>query len=248
MKKFILLASILICLTACEKDTNSNLSKNDPIIIDARSLEETKEIEEEKFPALKSEIDFNDNGIDDYRDFVIGARKDAMNHPKYKSDYISENNGYPPSDEGVCTDVIWRAFKEAGYSLREMLNQDIRKRRDAYTNIEDKPDRNIDFRRVKTLKPFFKEYAEELEIELNDPNNWQPGDIIFFNPRDYHIGILSDNRNEEGFPLVFHNEGQQEREEDILFKKEISGHFRFNAKNIPEDVLKAWTPGEDGEN
>ena len=32
----------------------------------------------------------------------------------------------PPDTEGVCTDVIWRAFKNAGYSLKDMVDEDIK--------------------------------------------------------------------------------------------------------------------------
>ena len=64
-------------------------------------------------PTIKSKIDANNNGIDDYTDILLGARIDAENHPTYNGKYW--DNGYPPSDIGVCTDVIWRAFKNAGY-------------------------------------------------------------------------------------------------------------------------------------
>lgn len=101
---------------------------------------------------IKSSVDFNRNGIDDYTDIMLGARKDAENHPKYNGKYWE--NGYPPDDIGVCTDVIWRGFKNAGYNLREMVDKDIKNRPEAYTRI-DYPDSNIDFRRVKNLKVFF---------------------------------------------------------------------------------------------
>ena len=75
-------------------------------------------------PTIKSKIDANNNGIDDYTDILLGARIDAENHPTYNGKYW--DTGYPPSDIGVCTDVIWRAFKNAGYNLRAMIDQDIK--------------------------------------------------------------------------------------------------------------------------
>ena len=39
---------------------------------------------------VKSEIDFNGNGVDDYTDIMLGARMDAQNHPKYDSRYWPE--------------------------------------------------------------------------------------------------------------------------------------------------------------
>lgn len=197
---------------------------------------------------IQSKVDFNGNVLDDYSDFVQGARKDAMNHPTYNGDYVTTNNGYPDADVGVCTDVIWRAFKEAGYSLRSMLNNDIKQHYDRYQHVVKTIDSFIDFRRVKSLRPFFEEYSILLETQLNNPEQWQPGDIVIFGPNDKHIGILSNNRNKEGYPLVFHNSGQRNREEDYLKRQagKITGHYRFDASIINEDVLRKWVEGEDG--
>ena len=38
---------------------------------------------------VKSENDENNNGIDDYTDILLGARKDAENKPKYISKYYA---------------------------------------------------------------------------------------------------------------------------------------------------------------
>ena len=72
---------------------------------------------------IYSTVDYNGNGVDDYTDILLGARQDAENHPRYDGSYQQE--GYPPDDIGVCTDVVWRAFKNAGYSLRYMVDRDI---------------------------------------------------------------------------------------------------------------------------
>lgn len=58
---------------------------------------------------LKSQTDYDNDGIDDYTDILQGAKIEAKNKPKYKSAYYA--GGYPPENEGVCTDVIWRALK-----------------------------------------------------------------------------------------------------------------------------------------
>ena len=71
---------------------------------------------------IKSVVDYNNNGVDDYTDILYGAKIDAKNKPKYKSEYYA--GGYPPDNIGVCSDVIWRAFKNAGYSLKDMINND----------------------------------------------------------------------------------------------------------------------------
>lgn len=38
---------------------------------------------------ILSKNDYNNNGIDDHTDIVLGARKDAENMPKYKSAYYA---------------------------------------------------------------------------------------------------------------------------------------------------------------
>jgi uncharacterized protein YijF (DUF1287 family) len=88
-------------------------------------------------------------------DFVQGARKDAQVKPLYKDAYYS--GGYPPDNEGVCTDVIWRAFKNAGYDLKKMIDSDIKNNINDYPRIRgERPDPNIDFRRVQNLVAILK--------------------------------------------------------------------------------------------
>lgn len=177
---------------------------------------------------IKSEKDYNNNGIDDYTDILIGAKEEAKRAPKYKSAYYA--GGYPPEDEGVCTDVIWRAFKNAGYNLKDMVDEDIKNNVKAYPRVEEVPDTNIDFRRVGNLKTFFERNATTLTTDLSKIEEWQPGDIVTFG--DSHIGIISDKRNTKGIPYLIHNGGQPLREEDALefldqYYEKISGHFRF---------------------
>lgn len=258
INQIVVLAVILILLFfSLRKGEEEN--KDDHVASDAivkEDEEEKADAEDEafqkemlkKYPPIKSPIDYNNNGIDDYADLVIGARKDAANHPVYDGAYVSENNGYSDSDIGVCTDVIWRAMKEAGYSMRSMLNADIDKHLEDYDNIENKPDPNIDFRRVKTLKPFYDKYLTNLEIKLTDPSQWQPGDIVIFETSTYkHIGILSDKRNRNEYPLVIHNTGQENREENFITYLPITGHYRFDASKIAPDLLIPWEEGEDGQ-
>ena len=185
---------------------------------------------------VKSSVDFNQNGVDDYTDILLGARKDAQNHPRYDGKYI--DGGYPPDNIGVCTDVVWRGFKNAGYSLKDMVDRDIENRREAYSRI-DKPDTNIDFRRVKNLNIFFKEYAISLTTDITQIAEWQPGDIVIFN-NQAHIGIVSDKRNRDGMPYIIHNGGQPNREEDYLTRSTVVAHYRFDASKIDSGVLAAW--------
>ncbi len=186
---------------------------------------------------LKSDTDFNSNGIDDYTDLLLGARKDATDHPKYDGSYY--DGGYPPNSIGVCTDVVWRAFKNAGYCLKDMVDADIKANTDQYPAVHNSPDPNIDFRRVPNLKVYFSRHAISLTLDTSKLEEWQPGDIVVFSST--HIGIVSDKRNKDGIPYLIHNSGQPNREEDGLLKqKEITGHYRFDASKLSSSDLIAW--------
>lgn len=181
---------------------------------------------------IKSMVDYNQNGIDDYTDILNGAKIDAYNKPKYKSVYY--NGGYPPEDEGVCTDLIWRAFKEAGYSLKDMVDNDIEKNKDDYRISM--IDKNIDFRRVVNLRVFFDKYATILTNDINDIDEWMPGDIVIFGNNN-HIGIVSDYRNKQGIVYILHNGGQPIREEDYLKRGKVTRHYRFDVSKIDSSVI-----------
>lgn len=179
---------------------------------------------------IKSKSDYNNNGVDDYTDILLGARKDAQNKPKYESQYYA--GGYPPENQGVCTDVVWRAFKNAGYSLKDMVDKDIKNNLSRYPRVEGKPDTNIDFRRVPNLKVFFQYNSKALTLDPYEIEQWQPGDIVIFGKNYKHIGIISDKRNKSGIPFIIHNSGQPSREEDALIQwhndQGITGHYRFD--------------------
>ncbi len=186
---------------------------------------------------LQSAKDFNKNGTDDYTDILIGAKADAQNRPVYDGRYYGDG-GYPPENIGVCTDVVWRAFRNAGYSLRDMVDSDIKNRPDSYDEITVR-DRNIDFRRVGNLRVFFEEYAEKLTLDIKKIEEWQPGDIVIFG-NDRHIGIVSDKRNRQGIAYIIHNGGQPKREENYLKRGDVTGHYRFDASQIKESVIVKW--------
>jgi uncharacterized protein len=158
---------------------------------------------------------------------VLGARKDALAMPAYVNAYYA--GGYPPDDEGTCTDLIWRAFMEAGFNLKDAIDADIRQNRSAYPNITIR-DPNIDFRRVQNLKVFFERHAIKLTNDVYQTDQWQAGDIVIFGRND-HIGIVSDIRNANDIPYLIHNNDQPLREEDRLeygsYTMGITGHYRF---------------------
>lgn len=185
---------------------------------------------------VTSPVDFNENGVDDYTDFMLGARKDILNRPQYDPSYFE--GGYPPDNAGVCTDVVWRAFRNAGYSLKDMLDADIAENTALYPRVQGKPDPNIDFRRVPNLKVFLERYAVLLTLDPDKVEEWQPGDIVTYATR--HIAVVSDKRNKFGVPYIIHNGGQPVFEEDALTRDFISGHYRFDASKLDKSALLAF--------
>ena len=90
----------------------------------------------------------------------------------------------------------------------------------------EKPDINIDFRRVRNLHIFFEKYDISLTLDIDEISEWQPGDIVIFG-NDKHIGIISNKRNKDGQPYVIHNGGQPNREEDYIGRATVTGHYRL---------------------
>lgn len=176
------------------------------------------------FDDIKSPNDADGDGIDDYADMVGGALEYIATNPEYESVYYA--GGYPNDGKGVCTDVIWRAFAAAGYSLKDMVDKDIAEHPELYMLEGERPDPNIDFRRVRNLDVFFDRYAEKLSTALYAPSDWMPGDIVIF---EGHIAICSDKRNSSGMPYIIHhgNNVQGAVESNDIGKYPIMAHYRF---------------------
>lgn len=183
-------------------------------------------------PEEYSMVDRNGNGIADPLDIVYTARKEVEQRTHYKSAYYA--GGYPPNDEGVCTDVIWRGLLGADIILKDLMDEDISQHTELYPRVNGKPDPNIDFRRVPNQYVFFERHAESLTTELipGDIGNlkeWQPGDIVLFLEGYHHVGIVSDKRAKDGTPYIIHNNRPFAAEVKLSsFATPIAGHYRWN--------------------
>lgn len=153
---------------------------------------------------------------------------------------------YPKGDvnihEGVCTDVIIRAFRKAfGIDLQKLVYLDKKRNWTRYPNPwnSSKGDTNIDHRRVPNLMYFFKTHGMQTHDKA-----YVPGDIVVWNLDGgiLHIGILSDPNTSlfqsllnlgSGTPLVVHNISCGVQEEDILDHYKIVAHYR-----ISEQIIK----------
>ncbi len=174
--------------------------------------------------SYKSEIDKDNDGVDDQTDILNNVRNYISSNPKYKSKYYA--TGYPNDEYGVCTDVVAFGLRDAGYDLMDLVNCHIKGNRELYAI--DTIDKNIDFRRVRNLDVYFKNTAIALTTDIHQIEEWQGGDIVIF---EKHIGIVSDQRNKKGIAYVIHhaNPFQVSYEEDILENREdIIGHYRIS--------------------
>ncbi|WP_245805773.1 DUF1287 domain-containing protein [Bacillus alkalicellulosilyticus] len=181
--------------------------------------------------ATYSTVDRNENGIPDPLDIVHAARKEMEQRTTYKSTYYA--GGYPPDDEGVCTDVIWRGLLGAEIYLKDLMDEDIQSETELYPRVDGKPDPNIDFRRVPNQFVYFERFTESLTTELipGDLDNlkeWQPGDIVVFLDGYHHVGIVSDKRAKDGTPYLIHNNPPFAAEVKLTsFSTPIAGHYRW---------------------
>lgn len=190
--------------------------------------------------------DADSDGINDQKDIMQGA-KDQLNNPartirveEGENNYFK--NGNPPEDLAIPSDIIARAFLEAGFSLKDLVYEDIGNNFSEYPIKEiwgrSFCDPNIDYRRIQNLEVFFKRNAKVLDIFINalDEENlisWLPGDVVFFDmDRDGfsdNVGIICDNTTRSGVPKVVYNyiDPGYTVENDILKEETITGHYRF---------------------
>lgn len=172
---------------------------------------------------------------------VQAARSQIGKTVRYDPAYtaLAYPMGDVPLEKGVCTDVIIRALREQGIDLQVWVHEDMCRNFDVYPKRWGlkRPDPNIDHRRVPNLETFFTRQGwRVLRDNFNSQETqFQAGDIVTWvlnGNRLPHIGIVSD-RKKGHTPLIIHNIGAGTQEEDILFKHQITGHFRL-PENLPD--------------
>lgn len=149
--------------------------------------------------------------------------------PSYFS--IDYPNGDVPSDKGVCTDVVIRAYRKIGIDLQKEVHEDMKANFSFYPKIWGliTTDKNIDHRRVPNLMTFFKRKGAEKPIS-EKATDYKLGDIVCWNLGGAitHIGIVVDKKSRDGKRnLIVHNIGGGQVLEDCLFKFKIIGHYRY---------------------
>jgi uncharacterized protein len=152
---------------------------------------------------------------------------------RYDPAYFQLNypNGDVPSDKGVCTDVVIRAYRKLGIDLQKEVHEDMKANFTKYPKNWglSRPDKNIDHRRVPNLMTFFSRHGIVKPITTN-AKDYVPGDIVCWSLGGglTHIGIVSQKKSADGQRhLIVHNIGNGQVVEDCLFKFKIIGHYRY---------------------
>ncbi len=165
--------------------------------------------------------------------------------PAYRK--LAYPGGDVPPERGVCTDVVVRALRSArSIDLQRRVHDDLAANWDAYPHPSSwrlsKPDPNIDHRRVPNLMTWFERggYSRPITRMAAD---YLPGDVVAWDLGRgiQHIGIVSDLKS-DGVPLVIHNIGAGTREEDILFRYTIIGHYRLPSGSPVPSAGAAFPP------
>ena len=144
---------------------------------------------------------------------------------------IDYPNGDVPANKGVCTDVVIRAYRKMGIDLQKEVHEDMKANFRKYPKNWGltKTDRNIDHRRVPNLMTFFSRHGTVRKIS-QDPNDYQPGDIVCWNlgGGTTHIGIVVKQKSRDRQRhLIVHNIGAGQVLADCLFSYTIIGHYRY---------------------
>jgi len=161
-KKLILGLTLMVCLGACKERVSGPKSTTalpeHPIF---------KPLPANASPHLKELID----------GAVVQAGVTTGYDPSYvKLDYPL---GDVPKETGVCSDVLVRAFRNAGVDLQKEVHEDMARAWSEYPRKWglSSPDANIDHRRVLNLMTYFARAGKSLPVSGNQ-DEYLPGDVV----------------------------------------------------------------------
>jgi uncharacterized protein YijF (DUF1287 family) len=167
---------------------------------------------------------------------LVSAALERTHHRiRYDGSYyaLPYPGGDVPSHIGVCTDVVIRSYRALDLDLQQLVHEDMTNHFSEYPSRRiwglNRPDSNIDHRRVPNLQTFFIRHGTVLPVTKNS-TDYHAGDLVtWMLPGNLpHIGIVSDRVDmESGAPLIVHNIGAGPVAEDILFQYPITGHYRY---------------------
>lgn len=170
---------------------------------------------------------------------AAAAMKSAGADIRYNGAYLRLEYpwGDAPANQGVCTDVVIRAYHQMDVDLQARVHKDMVKNFSAYPSQRvwglSRPDRNIDHRRVLNLEVFFRRHGQFLAVS-DEASDYLPGDIIAWRVPKYgggttpHIGMVTAVKTANGEPLVVHHLSGKPLLENVLFAWPMTGHYRYH--------------------
>jgi uncharacterized protein YijF (DUF1287 family) len=154
-------------------------------------------------------------------------------HVSYDPAYfrISYPGGDVPTDKGVCTDVVIRAYRKLGVDLQKEVHEDMAANFKKYPKNwgMKSTDTNIDHRRVPNLMTFFARHGQVKKI-TSAADDYLPGDIVTWDLGGGipHIGIVIHKKSsDQKRYMVVHNIGRGQEISDCLFSFRITGHYAY---------------------
>lgn len=186
--------------------------------------------------------DQDGDGLVNSLDVLVGAKRLCLNKAAYVASYhpLKYPGGDVPRTEGVCTDTLVRAMRNAGWDLQKGVHEDALKKPRLYP-LEKPADANIDHRRIRMLLPWFNQFL----VKVAPTAPYLPGDLVLFDtfPQKAgpdHAGIISDRLGPSGKPLVINNwtDGYVEQEMDLLASVPVTHRFRVPSGRKPLPPLR----------
>jgi len=140
-----------------------------------------------------------------------------------------------PENRGIAEDLIVRSYRSIGIDLQRELHRDMKNNFRAYPRKFEmnKPDPNIDHRRVENLTKFFTREGDS-HTPSRIEANYDVGDLVVWR-MPYganHIGIVvpgPGDRADERW--VVHNAGSGPVWENVLLSYEVTHHFTYPSSN-----------------
>jgi hypothetical protein len=123
--------------------------------------------------------DHDGDGLVNTLDVLLGAKKLCLNKARYEANYrqMKYPGGDVPRTEGVCTDTLVRALRNAGWDLQRGVHEDALRKPRLYPLEGKAPDANIDHRRIRMLLPWFRQNHGECAWPV-DPAHFGEAEIL----------------------------------------------------------------------
>lgn len=181
--------------------------------------------------AQESYVDTRIAALAGQTDFASRLPVAALERTKHQVRYdpayvvIDYPGGDVPAETGVCTDVVVRSYRALGIDLQKTVHEDMASGFSRYPQLWglNRPDKNIDHRRVPNLQTFFTRHGEALEVS-KQASDYQVGDLVAWDLNNkglWHIGIVV------GEDAFVHNIGAGPVLDRGLFQWKVIGHYRY---------------------